>query len=109
MNGLSGLVSFAPSSGGLFSVQGGNYKIPISAWKQAALNRQARCSPRKTASSSIEHVPKQVTSVISKSSGEFELWSWGELLGVFETGKKISLYVIHFGIAPSFCLLIVKF
>mmetsp|Transcript_4175 Transcript_4175/g.6181 ORF Transcript_4175/g.6181 Transcript_4175/m.6181 type:complete len:565 (-) Transcript_4175:1695-3389(-) len=84
LNGLSGLVSFVPSSGGMFNIQGGNYKIPISAWKQATLHRKNICSHRKTTSSSIDHVPIQVTSVISRS-GEFELWSSQEFLGVFQT------------------------
>ena len=92
LNGLSGLVSFVPSSGGMFNIQGGNYKIPISAWKQATLHRKNICSYRKTTRSSIDHVPKQVTSVISRS-GEFELWSSQEFLGVFQTGKTITLRV----------------
>ena len=83
MNGLSGLVSFVPTNGELFSIMGGNYQIPISAWKQAAKNRESRCTEGQ-----VRHVPKQVTSVIAKGADELELWSGQENLGVFDIGKS---------------------
>jgi prenylcysteine oxidase/farnesylcysteine lyase len=79
VNGLVGLGSFAPSSGGLFSVVGGNYKIVRSALEQAIKIRDGNCSGRK----SIQQVEKRVTTVLGTSNG-FILYSDQEILGNFD-------------------------
>jgi hypothetical protein len=91
LNGLCGLVSFVPASKGVYKIEGGNYKIPLSAWKQSILNRKSRCIGKKEPS--IEHISRQVTSVIFKRKGEIELRSSEELLGVFDIGKYGKTFV----------------
>jgi len=112
LNGLCGLFSFVPASKGVYRVEGGNYKIPLSAWKQSILKRKSRCIGKKEPS--IEHISRQVTSVIFNRNGEIELRSLDELLGVFDIGKSgktcVELYLIDdlincipalFPLAPS--------
>lgn len=91
LNGLCGLVSFVPASKGVYKIEGGNYKIPLSAWKQSILNRKSRCLGKKEPS--IEHISKQVTSVIFKTDGEIELRSSDEFLGVFDVGKLGKTFI----------------
>lgn len=107
LNGLSGLVSFVPSSKGLFRVEGGNDKIPISAWKQAIFNRRSQCIGKKAPS--IEHLPRQVTSVIFRTTGEIELRSSEELLGVFEIGKRVILFIVYCYLCHIFAIFLIDY
>ncbi|GKY99382.1 hypothetical protein MPSEU_000892900 [Mayamaea pseudoterrestris] len=79
VNSMVGLGSFAASSGGLFSIEGGNSKLIASALQQAKLIAQTRCPGK----SVIEIKTTRVTAVVAGSEG-FELFSNDESLGSYD-------------------------
>mmetsp|Transcript_12999 Transcript_12999/g.28112 ORF Transcript_12999/g.28112 Transcript_12999/m.28112 type:complete len:607 (-) Transcript_12999:27-1847(-) len=83
MNGLSGLVSFIPTKGKLFGVEGGNYQLIGSALKQAQSTRSSECK-EKGNKKNIKHVAKEVTTVIGDLETGMELFSGEESLGNYD-------------------------
>jgi prenylcysteine oxidase/farnesylcysteine lyase len=79
VNGLVGLASFAVTAGGVFSIQGGNYKILQSAIRQAQEDRLRNCG--------VHHqfnvVNARVTTVV-KETENFLLFAGEEMLGRFD-------------------------
>ena len=79
LNGLAGLVSFAPTTGKLFSIQGGNGQLPLSAWKQA----QTKHCPKET--TSRMHVKEEYVTTAVATDTSFELFTQsGRPLGEFD-------------------------
>lgn len=83
MNGLSGLVSFIPTKGKLFSVEGGNYQLIGSALRQAQSIRSSACKGQ-DGRQKINHIAREVTTVIGDLETGMELFSGGESLGNYE-------------------------
>jgi hypothetical protein len=89
LNGLAGLVSFVPSGGELFSIQGGNDKLPASAWKQAIDTHNTYCSSSSSSSSKskvleLSHVAEYVSTVVTMGD-QFELFTQnGTPLGEYD-------------------------
>lgn len=79
VNGLVGLASFAVTAGGVFSVQGGNYKILQSAIRQARDDRLKYCGDN----SGFNIVNARVTTVVKETEG-FLLFAGEEMLGRFD-------------------------
>lgn len=79
VNGLVGLGTFAASSGGLFSIRGGNYQIILSAFRQAAGKSAEHCGGK----NQVQHVSKRVTTVVGSMEG-LRLFSNEEPLGIFD-------------------------
>ena len=90
VNGIVGLGSYAASTGGLFSIQGGNVKLIASAFRQANKARETHCHPSHSAKSDrsrILEVAKRVTTVVAATSADpvtFELFSGAESLGKYD-------------------------
>jgi prenylcysteine oxidase/farnesylcysteine lyase len=78
VNGIVGLGSFAASSGGLFSITGGNQKLIDSAIRQAAATSSQQCQQPL-----VEEVAKRVTTVVGGLEG-FVLYAGSDLLGKFD-------------------------
>jgi prenylcysteine oxidase/farnesylcysteine lyase len=91
LNGLAGLVSFVPSGGELFSIQGGNDQLPASAWKQAIETHHTYCSSSSSSSSSssnskskFNHVAEYASTVVT-TGDQFELFTQhGTPLGEYD-------------------------
>ena len=83
--GLAGLVSFIPTQGDVFSVQGGNGMIPFSAFHQAKATHAAKCvdSQNDNGKGKISHTRATVSSVICTNDG-IEVWDKETKLGVFD-------------------------
>lgn len=79
VNGLVGLASFAVTSGGVFSVEGGNYKIVQSATRQAKNDRLKYCGDNH----GFNVVNARVTTVVREAEG-FLLFAGEEILGRFD-------------------------
>ena len=79
INGLVGLGSFAATSGGLFSVKGGNNKIIGSARRQANSTNHKKCN----GSRNIEYLNRKVATVVGSVDG-FVLYSDEEEIGNFD-------------------------
>ena len=84
MNGLSGLVSFVPTKGKLFSVEGGNYKLVESALNQARVKRKQQCGDRSEHEQQVRHVASEVTAVVGDLDQGMEIFSGEESHGHFD-------------------------
>ena len=80
VNGLVGLASFAVTAGGVFSIQGGNYKILQSAIRQTREDRLKYCGDNRHG---FNVVNARVTTVVKETEG-FLLFSGEEMLGRFD-------------------------
>jgi len=78
VNGIVGLGSFAASSGGLFSITGGNQQIIKSAVKQATAKSNQQCQ-----TPLVEEVSKRVTTVVGGLDG-LALYDGTNELGIFD-------------------------
>lgn len=78
--GLGSLVAAIATSVESFSVVGGNYKLILSAWKQAEKLRTERCQPK----AHIERRTMRVTTILGHANGGFTLYSDQEILGKFD-------------------------
>ena len=84
MNGLSGLVSFVPTKGSLFSVEGGNYRLVESGLNQARATRRQKCIDRSEHEQQVRHIAREVTAVIGDLDTGMELFSGEESQGCYD-------------------------
>jgi prenylcysteine oxidase/farnesylcysteine lyase len=84
VNGMVGMGSFAASSGGLFSIEGGNSKLVGSALRQAKQVRLENCPNHSASSSIIQHEAKRVTTVVGRLDNGFELFTDDASLGFYD-------------------------
>jgi len=85
VNGIVGLGSFAASSGGLFSIVGGNAKLIGSAFRQARSVYDESCGGGGSRSDDkIKHVQKKVTTVVGSVDGLTLYSSDEESLGTYD-------------------------
>jgi len=84
MNGLSGLVSFVPTKGSLFSVEGGNYRLVESALNQARATRRQKCIGRSEYEQRVRHIAREVTAVIGDLDTGMEVFSGEESQGNYD-------------------------
>ena len=84
MNGLSGLVSFVPTKGELFSVEGGNYKLIESALNQARTRRKQQCRDRSMYEQQVRHVASEVTAVVGDLDQGMEIFSGEKSQGRYD-------------------------
>ena len=84
MNGLSGLVSFVPTKGELFSVKGGNYKLVESALNQARTRRKLQCGDGSKHEQQVRHLEREVTAVVGDLDQGMEVFSGEESQGHYD-------------------------
>jgi prenylcysteine oxidase / farnesylcysteine lyase len=82
VNGVTGMGSFAASTGGLFSIKGGNVRLIASAFQQATEKRQQACTERDDVNTII-HIRKRVTAVMGNLDG-FSIYADQEVLGLYD-------------------------
>jgi len=83
MNGFSGFTNYMSTTGQIFSIEGGNYHLIQSAFRQAQAQYNRTSCMSSAGKEIIRHVQKKVTSVISGPK-QMELWSGKEELGKFD-------------------------
>jgi len=84
MNGLSGLVSFVPTKGSLFSVEGGNYRLVQSALNQAQTRRGQQCVDRSEHEQQVRHIAREVTAMVGDLDTGMEIFSGEESQGHYD-------------------------
>lgn len=103
LNGLVGLISFLPSGGDLYSIEGGNYRIIYSALKQANIMRSQYCSKSANEQNriNIQHIPKRISKVVNNHDTYFELFSTSDTTtGKEEAEQSLGQYEIVILAAP---------